>query len=151
VAAIELYAGVLHVHAGHRRHLELCLHGCAERAARDAVAAGQERGAGDEDVGSGAGDQWEHLRDRPLGMLGGVVVAADHRGHDRARRVERLLDGSRGADGAFDDLRADARLFLAAELAEELIDVADDSQGHHRTSAITRVAPTCSIAPQSPP
>src|SRR4029450_12556227 len=37
---------------------------------------------------------------------------------------------------------------------EELVEVADDSQRlgrHHRTSAITLVVPTCSIAPQSPP
>src|SRR5207249_282196 len=83
--------------------------------------------------------------------LGRVVVTADHRGHDRARVAERLLDGARRADRAVGHLWPDAGLLLPAELAEELIEVADHPQGHHRTSAITRVAPTCSIAPHSPP
>jgi hypothetical protein len=84
-------------------------------------------------------------------LLGGVVVAAGHRGHHRAGVAERLLDRAGGAHRAVQGLGADPRLVLAAELAEELVDEADDTQGHHRTSAITRVAPICSIAPQSAP
>src|SRR5207247_11174304 len=72
---------------------------------------------------------------RAICVLGSVVVTTDHRGHDRARVTERLLNGARGADGAVDHVRPDAGLLLAAELTEELIDVADDAQSHHRTSA----------------
>ena len=42
----------------------------------------------------------------------------------------------------------------AEDEGKKLVEVADNPQGlscHHRTSAITLVAPTCSIAPQSPP
>ena len=86
-------------------------------------------------------------------MLGNVVVTTDHRGHDRARVTERLLNGARGADGAVDHVRPDAGLLLAAELTEELIDVADHAQSHHRTSAITRVdiRNALSLAPLRPP
>ena len=154
LAAIELDAGILRVHAGDGRYLQLGLDRGAERAARHAVAAGQERGPGHEEIGPRRGHEAHQLGGRALGLLGRVVVAADHRRDDRARVAERLLDGSRGADRPVHDLGPDAGLLLAAELAEELVEVADDSQRlgrHHRTSAITLVVPTCSIAPQSPP
>src|SRR5437870_5092446 len=124
-----------------RSNLQLRLHGGAERAARDAVAAGQERGPADDEVGPRRGHQGDHLRHRAIRLLGGVIVAADHRRHDRTRVAERLLDGARGAHGAVDHLRPNARLLLAAELAKELVEVADHAQGfgrHHGTSAITR-------------
>ena len=154
LTAVELDAGILGVHASNGRNLQLGLRRDAERAARDAVAARQERGPRDQQIGARRGHQRDQLGGRALGLLGGVVVATDHRRDDRARVAERLLNGPRGADGAVDHLRPDAGFVLAAELAEELVEVADNPQGlscHHRTSAITLVAPTCSIAPQSPP
>ena len=152
VPAIEIDAGILGVHARDRRDLQRGLRRRAERAARDAIAAGEERGAGDQQVGTLGGDERQHLAHRAFGLLRHVVVAADHRGHDGARVPERLLHGARGADRALRELRTDAGLLFAAELAEELVHVADDSQcAHHRTSAISVVAPTCSIAPQSVP
>ncbi len=151
---MELDAGVLGVHAGHRRDLQLRLHSGAERAAGDAVAAGQERGPRHEEIGLGRGHQPDQLGHRALALLGGVVVAADHRRHDRTGVAQRLLHRAGSAHGTVHGLGPDASLVLAAELAEELVDVADDAQRpwlHHRTSAITRVAPTCSIAPHTVP
>src|SRR6266850_364837 len=153
-AAVELDARILAVHASHRRDLQLGLHGGAQRAARDAIAAGQEGGAGDEEVRPRRGHEGDQLGNRAIRLLGGMVVAADHRRDDGARIAEGLLDGPCRADGAVEHLRSDAGLLLAAELAEELIEERDHAQRpgrHHRTSAITRVVPTCSIAPHSPP
>ena len=133
---------------------ELRLHGRAERAAGDAVAAGEERGSGHEQIGLRRGDQREQLGHRALGLLGGVVVAAGDRRHHRAGIPERLLHRAGGADRAVHRLGPDAGLVLAAELTEELVDEADDAHRlalHHRTSAITAVAPTCSIAPHTAP
>jgi hypothetical protein len=139
------------VHAGHGRNLQLRLHGGAQRAARDAVTACQEGGAGDEKVRLLRRHQSDQLGNRAIRVLGGVIVAADDRRDDGARVAERLLDGPSRADSAVDHLGSGAGLLLAAELTEELIDERDHAQRHHRTSAITRVSPTCSIAPQSPP
>src|SRR5262249_11414425 len=132
----------------------LRLHGRAEHAAGDTVAARQERGPGHHEIRLRCGNQGDQLGHRALGLLGGVVVAAGHRGHDRAGVAQRLLYRARGSYSAVHRLWAHAGLILAAELAEELVDEADDAQRlrlHHRTSAITRVAPTCSIAPHTAP
>jgi hypothetical protein len=58
-------------------------HRSAQRAAHDAVAAGEERRAGDTRSGA-RGHQRGELGDRAVGLLGGVVVPADHGGDDGA-------------------------------------------------------------------
>ena len=116
------------MHAGHRGHAQLGLDRRAERAARHAVAAGEEGGPGDHEIGRSAATSASDLADGALGLLGDVVVAADHRRHHGARVAQRLLDGARRADGAGPHLGPDAGALLAAELAEELVDVADDAQ-----------------------
>src|SRR5712692_8391510 len=50
-------------------------------AARPAIAADRERGAGDHDIGPVLGDKVDDRVDR-AGLLAGVVVAAVHRGDD---------------------------------------------------------------------
>src|SRR5207247_2534086 len=130
-AGMQLDTGGLGVHSGHGGNLQLGLHRSAERSTRDAVAAGQERGPCDDEVGPRRRHHGDQLGRRAICVLGSVVVTTDHRGHDRARVTERLLNGARGAAGAVDPVRPDAGLRLAA--------------------ASTRVAPICSIAPHNPP
>ena len=129
----------------------------AERAARHAIAPREEGGARDDEIRLLGGDEVEHLRHRRVRTLRDVVVARDH-GRDHAARVaQRLLDGARGAHGPGEHLRPDAGLVLAADLAEELVQVArplgvrSSTIPSHCTSDISRDAPTCSMAPQIAP
>ncbi len=137
---VQLDAGVLLVHASDGRDTQLAGDGLAEGAASLAVAAGVEGGASQEQRGRRLAHQGENLGGGLLRLLGEVVVAAHHRAHERAVGAEERHEGAAGADRFGHEPRADAGRLLAADLAEELVEVEDHAHGRlaHRVASDSR-------------
>src|SRR5882724_10238470 len=115
------------MHRGDRGDL-VGLRDLADQRARQAVAAGAEGRAGDEQVGL---EPNELGGDRTRGLvpaLADEVVATDQRGLDARLVAERLLQGAARTDGAGLCRHADVGLILAADTTEELVHVVHDAQ-----------------------
>jgi hypothetical protein len=126
LASRARHARVFGMHGGDGGHVTALRHPAGERA-RQAVAPGAEGRPGDEQVrlppielrGDGAR--------RLLCLLAGEVVAADDRGLDERARAQRDLQEAAGADGAGLHRHPDRGLVLAADAAEELVQVVHDA------------------------
>src|SRR5262245_60194623 len=110
------------MHRGDRGEPRLA-RGAADEPARQTVAAGAERGAGDDDVrrerAEVAGDRGQRL----VRALVDEVVPADHGADDAAGLAEQRLERAPGADGALARGHALVGALLAPDAGEELIDV----------------------------
>src|SRR5438309_1920470 len=113
--------------------------------------AGQERGRGRR------ADQRQDLGGGALRLLGEVVVAADHRGGEGVAFGQQSEQRAAGPHRAVEAPGTDAGGLFAADLAEELVEVEDDPQGHrvhdgppsYSTLATRWPPPIWSIAPQT--
>ena len=138
-----LGAGILGIHAGDDGNAQRVLHGGADVAAGHAVASGEERRAGDQQVGLVAAD---HLEQRLFGLFVvfvEVVVAADHRADDLGVFAQLGLKGGAGADFAVALFGRHVGHVLAADAGVKLVDVMNDAERHDRSLLTPRASRTC--------
>src|SRR5262249_36954904 len=102
--ASELDTGIVGMHPGHDRDTKSFCNGRAEPSARDTVAAGVERGAGDEQVGSVRTDQIDERRNGVALALVEEVVTAPDGGDDVGGVAQRFLQRLTGPHRSGPDL-----------------------------------------------
>ena len=117
---------VLGVHPRYCRYMQLARDGGGHIAAADAVAARVEGRPRDEEVGLQLADYGETLGGRARRVVGEVVVAAYHRRDYLAAVLQKILKELGRAYGLMLYGKADVGHLLSADLAEELVYIADD-------------------------